>query len=113
MSAASFCVITASTKRSPAAVAGRITAPVASLASLSITPLWPLNPQTVSILALNSPREFKSCWHVPASGTTLPDIKEGDVLTVATVDYIVYSVAEWTDNEIPCLEIVVQQVKQR
>ena len=106
-------MVTASTKRSPAPVAGRITAPVASLSSVLITPLWPVTPQTTAILALNSPREFLEAYHCPASGTTLPDIIEADVLTVGAVDYIVYSAAVWTDTDVPTLHLVVQKVKQR
>ena len=111
--AARFCTIQASTKRNPAPVAGRITAPVASLASILITPLYPVSPQTVSILALNSPRETKEAFHCPTSGTTLPDVVEGDILTVAAVDYIVISAAEWDDSDVPTLHLVVQKVKQR
>lgn len=113
MTAASFCTVTASTKRNPAPVAGRITAPVTSLSSILITQLWPVSPQTVSILALNSPREAKECYHVPVGTTTLPDVREGDVLTVSATDYIVISAAEWTDADVPTLQIVVQQVKQK
>lgn len=111
MSAAAFCTVTASTKRNPAPVLGRTGAPATFLASLLITPLWPVGSQTVRTLDLNSPREFKECYHVPASGVTLPDVKEGDVLTVAGVDYPVYYVGEWTDSAIPSLHIVAQEVK--
>jgi len=106
----SLCTVTASTKRNPAPVAGRIGAPVTSLSSLAVTPLWPAGAETVRTLDLNSPREFKECYHVPMT-TTLPDVLEGDILVVGETDYPVHYVGEWTDDNIPCLHIVVQEVK--
>ncbi len=107
-----FCTVTASTKRNPAPVAGITTAPVTFLVELLITPLWPLQPETVSQLDINSPREYKECYAVPA-GDILADVKEGDILTVAAVDYPVLWVGEWADIDdgIPCLHLVVQQIK--
>jgi hypothetical protein len=110
MSAASFCTVTASTKRG-ITTAGRTAAPTSYLASILITPLWPVSAETVRTMDLNSPREMKEAYHVPLAGVALPDVKEGDVLTVGGVDYPVYSAAEWTDGDVPTLHIVVQQVK--
>lgn len=109
--AASFLTVTASTKRNQDLGSGRTGSPVTYLASLAITPLWPVSPETVNELALNSPREYKECYHVPSSGTTLPDVKEGDVLVVGSTEYPVSYVGEWTDGSIPTLHIVVQEVK--
>lgn len=111
MTAAAFCTVTASTKRNPAAVAGRIGAPATNLSSLLITPLWPVSQETIRTLDLNSPRERKECFHVPSGSTTLPDVREGDILAVAGTDYPIDWVGEWTDGDVPCLHIVVQEVK--
>lgn len=113
MTALAFCTVTASTKRSEDLGSGRKGAPIANLASVAVTPLWPLQPETVRELNINSPREYKECYHVPAAGASLPDILERDVLTHGGSDYIVYSVAEWSDisGGVPCLRVVVQQVK--
>lgn len=112
MSAADFCTVTASTKRAEDLGSGRSGAPVANLASLLITPLWPLGPETVRELAINSPREFKECYHVPSGA--LPDVLEGDVLVIGSTEYPIYHVGEWTEissGDAPCLQIVVQEVK--
>ena len=111
MSARSFCTVEASTKRNQDLGSGRTGAPVANLASLLVTPLWPVSRETINVLALNSPREFKECFHVPAAEASLPDVVEGDVLTHGGVDYHIDHVAEWTDGDVPCLHIVVQEVK--
>lgn len=107
-----FCSITASTKRNPAPVAGRTTAAVAYLTALLVTPLWPVSNETVRQLDINSPREMKETFHVP-TGDTLPDVREGDILTVAGVDYPVFWAGEWPDlsGGIPTLHIVVSQIK--
>lgn len=114
MTARSFCITTASTKRAEDLGSGRKGAPVANLASVLITPLWPLTQETQRVLEINSPREFKECYHVPATGGSLPDIVEGDVLVVGASEYPVYHVSEWTDianGETGSLQIVVQAVK--
>lgn len=105
----SECTVVASTKRSAAG-----DTPVAHLARILITPLWPLSPETRNTVALNSPREAKECYHVPATGVALPDVVEGDRLVVAGTEYPVLYVAEWTgdDSDLPCLHIVVQEIKR-
>lgn len=107
-----FCSVTASTKRNPSAVSGKIGAPVAKLSSLAVTPLWALRPETIQSLGINSPREYRECYHVP-TGDTLPDVLEGDVLVHGGTEYIIDSVAEWPDigAGVPCLQIVVSAVK--
>lgn len=112
MSAANFCTVTASTKRNPDLGSGRRGSPTANLTSLLITPLYPLSRESTSTLGINSPREFKECYHVPAPGAALPDVKEGDILTVAGVDYPVYWAGEWNDSAVPCLHIIAQEVKR-
>jgi len=110
MTARSFCTITASTKRNVSLGGGRTGAAVTYLASLLVTPLWPVSADTVRSEGLNSPREYKECYHVP-SGVTLPDVLEGDVLVHGGSSYPIFSAAEWTDGSVPCLRIVVQQIK--
>jgi len=111
MTARAFCTVEASTKRNPAQSGGRHGAAVTHLASLLITPLWPVSRETVSVLALNSPREYKECFHVPVAGGSLPDVVEGDVLVVGAVEYRVDYVGEWTDGSVPCLHIIAQEIK--
>lgn len=110
MTARTFCTITASTKRNVDLGSGRTGAATENLASLAVTPLWPVSADTVRSEGLNSPREYKECYHVP-SGAALPDVIEGDVLVHGGSEYPIYSVAEWTDSGVPCLRIVVQEVK--
>jgi sorbitol-specific phosphotransferase system component IIA len=78
---------------------------------LMITPLWPAGEGTLRTLNLNSPREAKECYHIPAAGDALPDVKEGDYLRVGSTDYPIRFVGEWTDADIPSLHIVVTEVK--
>lgn len=113
MSAREFCTVTASTRRAEALAGGVVGAAVDYLEELLITPLWPVTPDTVASLGLNSPREFKEAYHVPAAGADLPDVVEGDLLVVEGEVYIVDSVAEWVDGGIPSLHIVAQQVKRQ
>lgn len=103
----SFAAVTASTKRNPAAVGGKIGAPVENLSELSITPLMPLDPETAITLPLSSPREAKQTFI-----DTIVDIVEGDVLVVSGTEYAVRSVAEWnggTDQSF--LHLVVEEIK--
>lgn len=115
MSAYDWCTQTASTKRNEDLGSGRTGSPVANLSSLKITPLWPVAAETQRILDINSPRELKECYHVPADqGGTLPDVLEGDILTLDSTDYPILYVEEWTginSDDYPSLLIVVQQVK--
>lgn len=111
MSIADFCTVTASTKRNADLGSGRTGATATNLSSLLITPLWPLDRDIITQLDINSPREYKQCFHVPATGAALPDVVEGDVLTVASADYRVYYVGEWESNSLACLRILVQEVK--
>lgn len=111
MSANNFCTVSASTKRNPPPSGGIVGAATTNLASLLITPLWPMNQEIIQTLALNSPREFKQCYCVTSDGT-LPDIMESDILVIGANEYPVYWVGEWIDNAIPSLHIVVQEIKQ-
>jgi hypothetical protein len=108
----SFCTVVSSTKRNSDQGGGKRGPAATHLSSLLITPLWPVSGETVRTFALNSPREMKECFHVPAAGLPLPDVKEGDRLVVAGVEYPIDHVAEWTDNRVPCLHIVVGEIKR-
>lgn len=111
MTAQAFCTVEASTKRGQDLGSGRTGAPIAQLAGLLCTPLWPVSRETVNVLELNSPREFKECYHVPAAGASLPDVREGDVLVHGGAEYRIAYVGEWTDGDVPSLHIVAQQIK--
>lgn len=111
MTALAFCTVTASTKRNADLGSGRTGAATTYLATLAITPLWPVGAETIRLLDLNSPREVKECFHVPAAGASLPDVRERDTLVIGSSEYPVQYVGEWTDGDVPCLHIVVQEVK--
>ena len=103
----SFASVTASTKRNPAAVAGKIGEPVENLTGLQITPLMPLDPETAVTLPLGSPREAKQTFI-----DTIVDIVEGDVLVVVGTEYAVRSVAEWKGGmDQSFLHLVVEEIK--
>lgn len=114
MSAREFCTLTASTKRNEDLGSGRTGAAIENLTSLAVTPLWPVSAETRRVLELNSPREFKECFHVPVAGGALPDVVEGDILVLSGAEYPVHYVAEWpgiNTSDLPSLQIVVQEVK--
>jgi hypothetical protein len=108
MSSASFSYmanVTAYTKRNPAAVAGKVGAPVVNLASLRILPLMPTTPEILLRYRLESPREP----YVTYTEGSL-DVAEGDTLVIGADEYRVKGVGNWpTDRSY--LEIVVDKVK--
>ncbi|MFN8493133.1 MAG: hypothetical protein U0350_36355 [Caldilineaceae bacterium] len=113
MTTRSLCTVTASTKRGPQdGTTKRRSAPVTHLTSVPITPLWPASEAIVKLLDLNSPRELKECYHVPAPGADLPDIVEGDILVVDGVEYDISYVGEWPSTRLKCLQIIAQEQKQ-
>lgn len=110
MSARSFMTVTASTKRN-AIDGNRLTAAETHLASLLITPLWPVGRETIRLLDLNSPRVMRECFHVPAAGEALPDVKERDILVIGSEEFPVDFAGKWQDDTVPTLHIVVGEVK--
>ena len=110
MSARAFCTVTASTKRNPAD-GNKHTAAVTAIASLLITPLWPVGQETIRLLDLNSPREMRECFHAALPGETLPDVKARDLLVIGSETFPIDFVGRWTDQAIPTLHIVVGEVK--
>lgn len=111
MSASDFCTVTASTKRNTDLGSGRTGAAAENLASLAVTPLWPVSRETTQLLDLPRPVEFKECFHVPGAGVALPDVVEGDILVHGGSEYPVHYAGEWADSDVPTLLLVVQQVK--
>lgn len=101
----------ASTKRNTTVTGNKKGAATTNLASLLITPLWPVSQQTIRTLDLNSPREMKEAYHCPAAGAALPDVRERDILVIGSDEYPIDHVSEWTDGAVPCLQIIVGQVK--
>jgi len=83
----------ASTKRQPPASGGKVPPPATYLTDVPVVPPLPVNPETVATLQLNSPREAKETFVM--QGDPLPDIQEGDSITIDGVEYIIRSVAEW------------------
>lgn len=112
MTAAAFCTVSASTKRTQDLGNNLRGSPVTYLTGLLVTPLWSLRPETIETLGISSPREMKECYHAP-TGDTLPDVAEGDVLVHGGAEYRVDHVAEWPDlsGGVPTLQIVVSEVK--
>lgn len=112
MTARSFCTTTASTKRNVDLGQGRTGEAVEYLATLAITPLWPVSNVTRHMLGLEgSMRELKEAYHVPLEGDALPDVKEGDILVVNSREYPIEHAYEWTDADVPTLMIICQEVK--
>lgn len=105
---AEFLTETASTKRSPAASGGKVGAMTTNVSGLAIVPLMPVSPEVAQYLPLESPREAKETFLATA------DIVEGDRLVVDSVEYVVRSVAEWTDDSSggqSFIRVVVEQIK--
>ena len=100
-----LATVTASTKRNPDAVSGKVGAPEANLTSLAIWPLMPVNAEIVNLYRLDSPRESFVTY---AQGS--PDVLEGDVMTVSSTEYRVRSVGEWPCDE-AYLEIILERIK--
>lgn len=108
MNANLAATVTASTKRPPAVSGGKVGSPATNLASVMVVPLLPLGEDLAQEAQLKSTREGKLTYAFPATGNTLPDIVEGDLLVVAGVEYLVKLVKEWQrDSDGSCLEIVL------
>lgn len=99
--------ITASTKRSPSASAGKRGAPTTFIASLSCTPLDPVDPETRQRLAINTPHELLQTF-VDAG----LDILEGDILVVDGVDYPIRSAAQWAWRNSEFVHLVIEHLKR-
>lgn len=87
---ARFLTVSASTKRRPAVSAGKVGAATTYLASLMIAPLAPIDADLQQRLALETPHELQQSI---CDGSK--DVKEGDVLVVATVEYPIKACEDW------------------
>lgn len=85
--------VTASTKRNPAAVAGKVTSAVTNLASVTLVYApYPADPDTVERYKLKSPRKT----YVTDIMDDV-DILEGDILVYGSDEYKVVVMLKWTD----------------
>ena len=104
-SMARFCSTTASTKRSPAAVSGKIGEPETEISRLSISPLMPLDPELQIKYEIRSPRV---AYQTFTDGS--PDVEMGDILVVSGTEYPIRAVAKWpTDNSF--LMLIVEEIQ--
>lgn len=85
-----LAVVTASTKRNPAIASGVRGAPVTHIASLQCLPLASVSAAIAARAGINTPHESKSTM---VDGAL--DIKEGDVLVIASTEYEIQDVEEY------------------
>jgi hypothetical protein len=87
-----MCTVTASRKRLPAISGGKRGAAVDSpvLGTFKCTPLDPVSAEIQQRVATGGGMELVQTF------TETTDIREGDILVVASVDYPIRSCAEWT-----------------
>jgi hypothetical protein len=96
--------VTASTKRNPAVVLGKVGAATTKLATLKVLPLMPTNPELLLRYRLETLREPYVTY---AQGSL--DILPGDLLVIGAVEYPVRGVGPWPSDR-SFLEIVVDKV---
>lgn len=98
--------INASTKRSPAPVAGKVGAPATKLATLTLfcVPM-PLSPEVAEKYKLSSPRKSFTTGFMGVA-----DVIEGDVLTVGGVDYHIRAIGPYT-IPVAYTELILEQVQ--
>lgn len=102
-----MATVSASTKRSSGIVGGLEAGYVENIASLKCTPLDPIDPNL-------TPGVKGLAWHETLQTFTEGnlDIVEGDLLVVATVEYPIRAVAEWTWRGVTEYKhIMVQDIK--
>lgn len=101
--------VTASTKRGPAISGGKRGAPVAEIASLTVTPLDPLDAEIRNRLEIETPVKLKQTFTLGSH-----DIVDGDVLVVATVEYPIKYVEAWPAGPISdAFKLLVVEELQR
>jgi hypothetical protein len=103
---ARWATVTASTKRATL-TSGKSTGFAASIASLKCLPLMPVDAETRNRAELSTFHEVKETYV-----ETGLDIKDGDMLTVAGVDYPVRAVEEWPWRGITFLRLIVEELKR-
>lgn len=81
--------VTASTKRSPAPVSGKVGAPVTNLASLRVSPLDPATNEVQARFGSGAPEMLLQCF------ANAVDVRAGDRLVVGDKEYPIRGVADW------------------
>lgn len=101
--------VSASTKRS-VETGLQSAAATTYLTGLYIAPLDPVDPEVRATLDLNTPHEL---LRTTINGA--PDVVNGDVLVVGSVEYPIRSVAEWpavSSGQGAHLELIVEDLKR-
>ena len=112
MSASSMATITASTKRYPAVSSSKISAPVANLTSLPITPLQSVEAELALQANIQDFHEVKKTFCFVDGDGDLYDVREGDILVVSSVEYAIRSAAEFNrPNDGSYTRLIIQQRK--
>lgn len=99
--------VTASTKRTPAIAGGKRGVAATQIASLSCTPLDPLDAEIRQRLALDTPHELLQT--VVDDGL---DIVEGDVLVQGTKEYPIRAVEDWAWRTTTYRLLVLEDLKR-
>jgi hypothetical protein len=103
-----IATVTASTERAPTIASGKRGDSAEEVASLSCTPLDPLDPDIQMQFGTTAPMELLQTF---VQGDV--DIIEGDVLVVSSTSYRVRSAGEWTwptDSE-TYLHLILEEIK--
>lgn len=106
MSMKRFLTVTASTKRPPTISSGKRGTPATNIATLTCTPLDPVDPELRQRLALDTPHELLQTF------TEATDILPGDFLVVGSVSYPIRSVAEWTWRSTVYRHLILEDLKR-
>lgn len=102
-----LATVTASTKRSPAISDGKRGAKAEEIASLSCTPLDPIDAEVRTRFGLDGPHEVLQTF---THGGL--DIREGDVLVVGSEEYPIKAVGEWTWRGTEYKHLIVEELKR-
>ena len=97
--------VSASTKRNPAPVGGKIGSPTTNLTGLSVLSPMPVTPEIKEIYEIKSPRET-FVTYIEGS----PDIVEGDILVISSTEYHIKAVGGWKASP-AFLELIIELPK--
>lgn len=103
---ARLAVVSCSTKRSPTPSGGKVGAPTTYLTGLHCTPLDPVDPELRHRLGIETPHELLQAFLQGA-----PDIREGDILVVGSVDYPVRAVSDWVWKTDTYRHLILEDLK--
>lgn len=98
--------VTASTKRVPAISGGKRGAAATNIASLKCTPLDPVDADVARRMNLGTAVEVLQTFCEAGL-----DIKEGDLLVVASIEYPIRSVSDWAFLSSTYLHLILDQQK--